>query len=195
VQSSGSLAIGGQNCHHEATGAHTGDVSAQMLADVGAQYVIVGHSERRNSYAESDALVQAKARAVLSAEITPIICIGESIEQRESGETISVISTQLSASLPTETQIVVAYEPIWAIGTGLVPTIAQITEVHDALRALLVKTYGAQGNEISILYGGSVKASNASEIFAVSNVNGALVGGASLKAPDFVPIMQALSDS
>jgi triosephosphate isomerase len=183
VQSSGSLAIGGQNCHHEATGAHTGDVSAQMLADVGAQYVIVGHSERR------------KARAVLSAEITPIICIGESIEQRESGETISVISTQLSASLPTETQIVVAYEPIWAIGTGLVPTIAQITEVHDALRALLVKTYGAQGNEISILYGGSVKASNASEIFAVSNVNGALVGGASLKAPDFVPIMQALSDS
>ena len=195
VQSSGSLAIGGQNCHHEATGAHTGDVSAQMLADVGAQYVIVGHSERRNSYAESDALVQAKARAVLSAEITPIICIGESIEQRESGETISVISTQLSASLPTETQIVVAYEPIWAIGTGLVPAIAQITEVHDALRALLVKTYGAQGNEISILYGGSVKASNASEIFAVSNVNGALVGGASLKAPDFVPIMQALSDS
>ena len=195
AQSSGSLAIGGQNCHHEATGAHTGDVSAQMLADVGAQYVIVGHSERRNGYAESDALVQAKARAVLSAEITPIICIGESIEQRESGETISVISTQLSASLPTETQIVVAYEPIWAIGTGLVPTIAQITEVHDALRALLVKTYGAQGNEISILYGGSVKASNASEIFAVSNVNGALVGGASLKAPDFVPIMQALSDS
>ena len=194
VQSSGSLAIGGQNCHHEATGAHTGDVSAQMLADVGAQYVIVGHSERRNSYAESDALVQAKARAVLSAEITPIICIGESIEQRESGETISVISTQLSASLPTEAQIVVAYEPIWAIGTGLVPTIAQITEVHDALRALLVKTYGAQGNEISILYGGSVKASNASEIFAVSNVNGALVGGASLKAADFVPIMQALSD-
>jgi triosephosphate isomerase len=195
VQSSGSLAIGGQNCHHEATGAHTGDVSAQMLADVGAQYVIVGHSERRKGYAESDELVQAKARAVLSAEITPIICIGESIEQRESGETISVISTQLSASLPTETQIVVAYEPIWAIGTGLVPTIAQITEVHDALRALLVKTYGAQGNEISILYGGSVKASNASEIFAVSNVNGALVGGASLKAPDFVPIMQALSDS
>ena len=195
VQSSGSLAIGGQNCHHEATGAHTGDVSAQMLADVGAQYVIVGHSERRNSYAESDALVQAKARAVLSAEITPIICIGESIEQRESGETISVISTQLSASLPTETQIVVAYEPIWAIGTGLVPAIAQITEVHDALRALLVKTYGAQGNEISILYGGSVKASNASEIFAVSNVNGALVGGASLKAVDFAPIMQALSDS
>ena len=194
AQSSGSLAIGGQNCHHEATGAHTGDVSAQMLADVGAQYVIVGHSERRKGYAESDELVQAKARAVLSAEITPIICIGESIEQRESGETISVISTQLSASLPTETQIVVAYEPIWAIGTGLVPTIAQITEVHDALRALLVKTYGAQGNEISILYGGSVKASNASEIFAVSNVNGALVGGASLKAADFVPIMQALSD-
>jgi triosephosphate isomerase len=195
AQSSGSLAIGGQNCHHEATGAHTGDVSAQMLADVGAQYVIVGHSERRKGYAESDELVQAKARAVLSAEITPIICIGESIEQRESGETISVISTQLSASLPTETQIVVAYEPIWAIGTGLVPTIAQITEVHDALRALLVKTYGAQGNEISILYGGSVKASNASEIFAVSNVNGALVGGASLKAADFVPIMHALSDS
>ena len=194
AQNSGSLAIGGQNCHHEITGAHTGDVSAQMLADVGAQYVIVGHSERRKGYAESDELVQAKARAVLSAEITPIICIGESIEQRESGETISVISTQLSASLPTETQIVVAYEPIWAIGTGLVPTIAQITEVHDALRALLVKTYGAQGNEISILYGGSVKASNASEIFAVSNVNGALVGGASLKAADFVPIMQALSD-
>ena len=194
VQSSGSLTIGGQNCHHEATGAHTGDVSAQMLADVGAQYVIVGHSERRKGYAESDELVQAKARAVLSAEITPIICIGESIEQRESGETISVISTQLLASLPTEAQIVVAYEPIWAIGTGLVPTIAQITEVHDALRALLVKTYDAQGNEISILYGGSVKASNASEIFAVSNVNGALVGGASLKAPDFVPIMQALSD-
>ena len=195
AQNSGSLAIGGQNCHHEITGAHTGDVSAQMLADVGAQYVIVGHSERRSGYAESDALVQAKAQAALSAQITPIICIGESLEQRESGEAISVVSTQLSASLPAEAQIIVAYEPIWSIGTGLVPTVALITQVHDALRALLVQTYSTLGNDISILYGGSVKAGNASEIFAVANVNGALVGGASLKSADFVPIMQALSDS
>jgi triosephosphate isomerase len=157
--------------------------------------VIVGHSERRSGYAESDALVQAKAQAALNAQITPIICIGESLEQRESGEAISVVSTQLSASLPAEAQIIVAYEPIWAIGTGLVPTVALITQVHDALRALLMQTYSTLGTDISILYGGSVKASNASEIFAVANVNGALVGGASLKSADFVPIMQALSDS
>jgi triosephosphate isomerase len=190
-----SVAIGGQNCHHELAGPHTGDISAEMFAQAGAQYVIVGHSERRECYGETDAHVQAKATATLRAGLTPIICIGETLAQRESGQTISVVSNQLSKSLPTQASVVIAYEPIWAIGTGIVPSLTQITEVHDALRALLVKTYGAPGKDISILYGGSVKPKNAPDIFSLVNVNGALVGGASLKALDFVPIMQALSDS
>jgi triosephosphate isomerase len=166
-----------------------------MFAQAGAQYVIVGHSERRECYGETDAHVQAKATATLRAGLTPIICIGETLAQRESGQTISVISNQLSKSLSTQASVVIAYEPIWAIGTGIVPSLTQITEVHDALRALLVQTYGAPGKDISILYGGSVKPKNAPDIFSLVNVNGALVGGASLKALDFVPIMQALSDS
>tara|TARA_B100000787_G_C16137985_1_gene270581 strand:+ start:302 stop:1033 length:732 start_codon:yes stop_codon:yes gene_type:complete len=190
-----SVAIGGQNCHHELTGPYTGDVSAEMFAEAGAQYVIVGHSERREGYGETDAHVQAKATATLRAGLTPIICVGETLAQRESSQAISVVSNQLIKSLPTQTSVIVAYEPIWAIGTGIVPSVAQITEVHDALRALLVKTYGAQGEDISILYGGSVKPYNAPDIFSLLNVNGALVGGASLKALDFIPIMQALSDS
>ena len=172
-----------------------GDISAEMFAQAGAQYVIMGHSERRECYGETDAHVQAKATATLRAGLTPIICIGETLAQRESGQTISVVSNQLSKSLPTQASVVIAYEPIWAIGTGIVPSLTQITEVHDALRSLLVKTYGAPGKDISILYGGSVKPKNAPDIFSLVNVNGALVGGASLKALDFVPIMQALSDS
>ena len=195
AQSTRSVAIGGQNCHHGVTGPYTGDISAEMLADINAQYVIVGHSERREYYTETDVMVQAKALAALRAGITPIICIGESLAQRESGQAISIVSSQLAASLPAEAQIVIAYEPIWAIGTGIVPNLEQITGMHDALRKLLVGAYGTQGDDISILYGGSVKPSNAQEIFAVTNVNGALVGGASLKATDFIPIMEALSES
>ena len=195
AQMDGSIAIGGQNCHHELKGAHTGDVSAEMLAEAGAQYVIVGHSERRAAYGESNAQVQAKAEATLRAELIPIICIGETLAQRESDQAISVLSTQLVMSLPTQASVIIAYEPIWAIGTGMVPSLVQITEVHDAVRALLINKYGPQGKGISILYGGSVKPNNAREIFAVRNVDGALVGGASLKSQDFIPIMQALSDS
>ena len=190
-----SIAIGGQNCHHKLEGPHTGDVSAKMFAEAGAQYVIVGHSERREDYGETDALVQAKAAAALHAGLVPIICIGETLSQREDGQAISVVSTQLIMSVPTEANIIIAYEPIWAIGTGVVPSLAQITEIHDVIRALLVETFGKRGGGVSILYGGSVKPNNAQEIFSIANVNGALVGGASLKASDFIPIMQALSDS
>ena len=190
-----SIAIGGQNCHHKLEGPHTGDVSATMFAEAGAQYVIVGHSERREDYGETDALVQAKAAAALHAGLVPIICIGETLSQREDGQAISVVSTQLIMSVPTQANIIIAYEPIWAIGTGVVPSLAQITEIHDVIRALLVETFGKRGQDVSILYGGSVKPNNAQEIFSVANVNGALVGGASLKATDFIPIMQALSDS
>ena len=190
-----SIGIGGQNCHHELEGPHTGDISAEMIAEAGAQYVIVGHSERREDYGETDALAQAKATAALRAGLMPIICIGETLSQREDDQAISVVSTQFIMSVPTQANIIIAYEPIWAIGTGVVPSLAQITEMHDVIRALLIKTYGKQGESVPILYGGSVTPNNAQGIFGVANVNGALVGGASLKASDFIPIMQALSDS
>ena len=190
-----SIAIGGQNCHHKLEGPHTGDISTKMLAEAGAQYVIVGHSERRENYGETDALIQAKAAAALRVGLMPIICIGETLSQRDGGQAISVVSTQLIMSVPKHANIIIAYEPIWAIGTGAVPSLAQITEMHDVIRALLVETFGKRGEDISILYGGSVKPNNAQKIFSVANVNGALVGGASLKASDFIPIMQALSDS
>ena len=191
----GPLAIGGQNCHHAPSGAFTGDISAAQLADCGASYVILGHSERREGYGESDSLVRAKAQAALQSGLTPIICLGESQEQRAAGRALEVVLAQLSGSLPDDAQVIIAYEPIWAIGTGLVPTVAEITEVHDALRAQLHAIFGAAGQEISILYGGSVKPSNAQEIFAITHVNGALVGGASLKAEDFLPIMRSLAES
>lgn len=191
----GQLAIGGQNCHHAPSGAFTGDISAEQLADCGAFYVIVGHSERREGYSESDSLVRAKAQAALKSRLTPIICLGESQEQRAAGKALEIVLAQLSGSLPDDPQVIIAYEPIWAIGTGLVPSVAEITEVHDALRAQLYAIFGAAGQDISILYGGSVKPSNAQEIFAITHVNGALVGGASLKAKDFLPIMRSLAES
>ena len=189
------LALGGQDCHAKASGAHTGDVSAAMLKDAGAAYVILGHSERRADHAEGDALVQAKAVAALAAGLVPIVCIGETEAQRDAGETLAVIGGQLDGSVPagsTAATLVVAYEPVWAIGTGRTPTIPQIAEVHAFLRDRLTTLIGAEAAGVRILYGGSVKPSNAAEIFAVPHVDGALVGGASLKAADFGAIVAAL---
>ena len=191
------LAIGGQDCHAKETGAHTGDVSAAMLAEAGATHVIVGHSERREDHGESDAQVCAKAQAAIAADLVAIICVGESLAQREGGQTLQVIGAQLAGSVPdqaTGANTVIAYEPIWAIGTGPVPTLAEIAEVHDFIRAELTTRFGAErAGAVRLLYGGSVKPGNAAEIFAVSNVDGALVGGASLKATDFSPIVAALN--
>ena len=183
------VAIGGQCCHPAASGAHTGDVSAEMLAEAGASYVITGHSERRADHGETDADVRAQTMAAWRAGLVAILCIGETLEQREAGRTLEVLTAQLDGSLPdgaSAQNTIVAYEPVWAIGTGKVATPEQVAEVHDALR-------GRLGPETSLLYGGSVKASNAAELFALENVDGALVGGASLKAADFVPIAEALS--
>ncbi len=190
------LSLGGQDCHAASSGAHTGDLSAAMLADAGARCVIVGHSERRADHGESDADVAAKARAALDAGLDPIVCVGETLEEREAGRTLEVVEGQLEGSLPQgdapPDRLTVAYEPVWAIGTGRVPTTDQIAEVHGALRDLLKRRFGEAGQEIRILYGGSVKPGNAAEIFAVANVDGALVGGASLKADDFGGIIAAL---
>ncbi len=190
------LAVGGQDCHPNPKGAHTGDISAAQLADAGASHVILGHSERRTDHGEADALVQAKSVAALSAGLIAVICIGETHAQRLSNETLAVVGTQLAGSVPgtaTGANTVIAYEPVWAIGTGLVPTLPQIAEVHAFIRAALTTRFGADGNDFRILYGGSVKPSNAAEIFGVADVDGALVGGASLKAADFGPIIAALS--
>ncbi len=177
--------IGGQDCHAKSAGAHTGDISAAMLADAGAAYVIVGHSERRADHGESDADVRAKAEAAFGAGLTPIICVGEMEADRTAGRALDIVGAQLDGSLPeTAEDFVIAYEPVWAIGTGLTPTIADIDEMHDFIR-------GRTRADIRILYGGSVKPGNAKEILAVNNVNGALVGGASLKAADFYPIIMA----
>ncbi|MFC2953191.1 triose-phosphate isomerase [Marinicaulis aureus] len=179
------IQIGGQDCHPLASGAHTGDISAEMLADAGAAYVIVGHSERRADHGETDAIVKAKAEAAFRAGLTPIICVGETKDEREGGKALEIVGAQLSGSLPeTGETYVVAYEPVWAIGTGLTPTNHDISEMHDFIRS---KT--PEGTRL--LYGGSVKPGNAKEILAISNVNGALVGGASLKADDFYPIVEA----
>ncbi|WP_416915780.1 MAG: triose-phosphate isomerase [Roseicyclus sp.] len=189
------IAIGGQTCHSATSGAHTGDISAPMLAEAGATHVILGHSERRADHGETDAQVQAQTEAALAAGLTVILCIGETEAQRDAGVTLAVVETQLQGSIPagvTAATLVIAYEPIWAIGTGRVPTTDQIAEVHAAIRAHLVERFGEQGREISVLYGGSVKPSNAAQIFAVPDVNGALVGGASLKAADFGGIIAAL---
>lgn len=188
------FAIGGQDVHAEAKGAHTGDISAAMLLDAGARLVIVGHSERREAHGEGDALVRAKAEAALAAGLDVILCIGESLAVREAGAAVATVSAQLDASLPRKTagaSLAVAYEPIWAIGTGLTPSTADIAEMHRALRQRLVAAYGEAGRGVRILYGGSVKGSNAAEIFAVADVDGALVGGASLTAADFLPIVSA----
>lgn len=191
----GPVAIGGQDCHANETGAHTGDVSAEMLRDAGATYVIVGHSERRTDHGEDDAAVQAKSRAAIDAGLTAIICVGETLQEREAGQTLDVVGAQIAGSVPTDlnaSQIVVAYEPVWAIGTGKVPTLDEIAEVHAFIRDKL-KKIGVTGAEtVPLLYGGSVKPSNAAEIFAVGDVDGALVGGASLRADDFSGIVAAL---
>jgi len=193
------IAIGAQDCHAANGGAFTGDISAPMIADTGARHVIVGHSERRTGHAEQDADIAAKAKAAWAAGLTAIICIGETLETRESGKTLDLIGGQLAGSLPdgcTATNTVVAYEPIWAIGTGKIPTLEQIIEVHDFMRATLAARFGAEvADGITLLYGGSVKADNAAQIFTAQNVDGALVGGASLKADDFAPIITALAAS
>ncbi len=191
------LLLGGQDCHAAEVGAHTGDISAAMLADAGATHVILGHSERRADHGETDAQVQAKTQAARKAGLISIICIGETEGQRDAGATLDVIAGQM-ASLPTDMtadNLVIAYEPVWAIGTGRTPTIAQIAEVHAFLRARLGDRIGAAAAQTRLLYGGSVKPSNAAEIFAVPHVDGALVGGASLKATDFGAIVAALSAS
>ena len=188
------IRLGGQDCHPNASGAHTGDISAGMLKDAGASHVIVGHSERRADHAEDDALVCAKAGAAYGSALVAVICVGETEAERDAGDTLKVIGTQLAGSVPdgaTADNTVIAYEPVWAIGTGRTPTLDQIAEVHDFMRAQLAKRFDdAEG--MRLLYGGSVKPSNATEIFAVSNVDGALVGGASLKAVDFGGIIAAL---
>lgn len=193
----GDIAIGGQDCHSEASGAHTGDVSADMLKDAGASYVILGHSERRADHGETDALVAYKTKAAWAAGLTAIVCVGETLDERDTSKTLDVIGRQLAASLPddiTAGNSVIAYEPVWAIGTGKVPTTDQIAEVHNFMRATLIQRFGNEtASGVRLLYGGSVKASNATEIFAVADVDGALVGGASLKASDFAPIVAALN--
>ena len=190
------LRLGGQDCHANPSGAHTGDISAAMLKDAGAGYVILGHSERRADHGETNLQVKAKAEAAIAANLTAVVCLGETESQRDAGQTLALCGAQLQGSLPagaTAANLVIAYEPVWAIGTGRTPTLAQIAEVHGHLRAELVKALGQEGHGVRILYGGSVKPSNAAEIFAVDYVDGALVGGASLKAADFGAIVAALS--
>ena len=183
--------VGAQDCHPKASGAHTGDISAEMLADAGATAVIVGHSERRADHGESDVLVRQKAQAAWRAGLTAIVCIGETQHQRDAGQTLDICGGQLNVSLPDNSRadnLVVAYEPIWAIGTGLTPTAKDVEQIHEFIRNLLMKRFSGEGLRMRILYGGSVKPSNAAELMAVANVNGALIGGASLKATDFLAI-------
>ena len=193
------LEIGGQDCHAQTDGAHTGDISAEMLRDAGATAVILGHSERRAGHHETSEDVRAKARTAQRAGLMTVICLGESLLQREATNTLDIIGAQLSLSVPdssTGENLVIAYEPIWAIGSGLTPTRDQIGEVHDFMRDRLEQRFGPGiGRSVRLLYGGSVKPDNAAEIFAISNVDGALVGGASLKAADFDPIVRALESA
>ena len=194
VLADGSVELGGQDCHANASGAFTGSVSAAMLKDAGASLVIVGHSERRAAFGETDADVAAKAQAAVAEGLEPIICVGETLDQRQAGDAVAVVTRQVLGSVPASlagTTFAVAYEPVWAIGTGLTPTLEQIGEIHAAVRAALVEKLGEAGRGVPILYGGSVKPSNAAEILAVAEVGGALVGGASLKAQDFLGIIRA----
>jgi triosephosphate isomerase len=185
------VTIGGQDCHAEASGAHTGDISAEMLADAGARAVIVGHSERRTDHHETDALVRAKVQAAWRAKLTAIVCVGEHRAERESGKTLDVVGRQLAGSVPdgaSAANLLVAYEPVWAIGTGLTPTPADVAQAHAFVRKRLLDRFNAEGGRTRILYGGSVKPANAAELLTISDVNGALVGGASLNAQDFLGI-------
>ena len=193
--STAGILAGGQDCHAQSHGAHTGDISAGMLADAGAQYVIVGHSERRADHGETDADVCAKAEAAIGAGLTPIICVGESEAQRDAGSAEQIVAAQLAKSIPDAAslhEVIVAYEPIWAIGTGRTPTIQDIARMHAAIRQELTARFAEKGPDIRILYGGSLKPQNAREILAVENVNGGLVGGASLLAKDFYTIISAV---
>lgn len=187
VRGSGVM-TGAQDCHWNASGAHTGDISSEMIADCGAGAIIVGHSERRADHGETSEIVRAKAEAVLRSGLLPIVCIGETRAQREAGQTLDVLGAQLEASLPGSAGIVIAYEPVWAIGTGLTPTAEDVAQAHAFIRDFVVRRHGDLGKRIRLLYGGSVKPSNAAELLGVANVDGALVGGASLKAADFLGI-------
>ncbi|CAN5379454.1 triose-phosphate isomerase [soil metagenome] len=188
------IAIGAQDCHPQPSGAHTGDISAEMIADTGAKAVIVGHSERRADHGESDAVVRSKAEAAWRARLVAIVCVGETQAERDAGQTLDVVGRQLAGSVPdgaTAATLVVAYEPVWAIGTGRTPTTKDVEEVHSFIRGKLTERLSREGAGVRILYGGSVKPSNAAELMAVANVDGALVGGASLKAVDFLAIAAA----
>jgi triosephosphate isomerase len=185
------VAVGGQDCHVKEKGAHTGDISAAMLRDCGASHVIIGHSERRQDHAESDALIQAKTKAAVAAGLTPIVCVGETEAQRTAGQQNAVVGGQLAGSLPEGFRGIVAYEPVWAIGTGKTATEADVAAMHLFMRETLVAQLGEAGNGILILYGGSVRPENAGSLLAVPHVGGALVGGASLKAADFLGIARA----
>ena len=189
------IVVGAQDCHPAPNGAHTGDLSAPMLADAGAQLVIIGHSERRADHGETDEMVRQKAVSVLAAGLTPIICVGETRAEREAGRADAVVSRQLAGSVPEQAaddDVVIAYEPVWAIGTGLTPTNADIAQMHKSLREQLISRFGARGEGFRLLYGGSLKPGNAKEILAIPNVNGGLVGGASLLADDFAAIISAV---
>ncbi|MBL4603293.1 MAG: triose-phosphate isomerase [Emcibacteraceae bacterium] len=191
------VAIGAQDCHMNMKGAHTGDISVDMLKDLGCGYIIVGHSERRADHSESNDVVNAKAVAAQSVGTIAIICVGETIEERQAGNALNVVTSQVTASIPagaTTENTIIAYEPVWAIGTGHTPTIGDVEEMHNAIREVLLVRFGDKASDINILYGGSVKASNAHELMAVKNVNGALVGGASLKADDFFGIISAYDE-
>jgi triosephosphate isomerase len=185
------VSLGAQDCHARESGAHTGDVAAPLLREIGAAYVILGHSERRADHGETNADVAGKVAAALAAGLTPIVCVGETESQRDAGEAAEIVRTQLRHSLPLDFTGIIAYEPIWAIGTGRTPSIADITAMHANIRSALTAQFGESGAKIPILYGGSVKPDNAAAILALPEVGGALVGGASLKAADFLAIAAA----
>lgn len=194
ISSRASIGLGGQDCHTAQSGAYTGDLSAEMLKDLGAKYVIVGHSERRTGHGETDAIVEAKAAAALRAGLAPIICVGETRAERDAGDALTVVGAQIEGSLPADAPgtIVVAYEPVWAIGTGLTPTVDDVAQMHAFLRERIeARLGGGKSLTVRILYGGSVKPANARELLGVPNVDGALVGGASLAARDFMAIADA----
>jgi triosephosphate isomerase len=191
------VAIGAQDCHMNISGAHTGDISAEMLKEMGCDHIIVGHSERRADHGENNGVVKAKAAAAQAEGAIAIICVGETIDEREAGKALDVVTSQVKASIPSDATMgntIIAYEPVWAIGTGKVPTATDVEEVHAEVRSVLNERFGSKGDDINILYGGSVKASNANELMSVANVNGALVGGASLKADDFYGIISAYDE-
>jgi triosephosphate isomerase len=188
------IAIGGQDCHFEREGAHTGNISADMIHDAGGRLVIVGHSERRSNHCETDALIAAKLRAAIRAGLLGLVCVGETAAERQAGHANDLVLEQVTGSLPTDidlSQVIVAYEPVWAIGTGLTPTISDVADMHAHIRQSLVDRFGAAGGKVRILYGGSVKPANARELLDIAEVGGALVGGASLKATDFLAIAAA----